>query len=140
MELRILPAQNSMVRRIVKSRLFVTLLWGFESMKVLIADNGHYCRDFLQDLEQSVEKLKQKWTAFTRGIIDVIAEEEMRISRQEFDKQIEANFKHSQWERRTAHPPDTKRITRLVSDATDQPQDLRSHGSNSHGRGRDEHR
>ena len=38
---------------------------------------------------RSIEKLKQKWTALTRGIIDVIAEEEMRISREEFDKQIE---------------------------------------------------
>ncbi len=41
--------------------------------------------------KQSVEKLKQKWTAFTRGmrrIIDVIAEEEMKINREEFDKHI----------------------------------------------------
>jgi hypothetical protein len=38
--------------------------------------------------KQSIEKLRQKWTAFTRGIIRVIAEEEMKISREEFDKQI----------------------------------------------------
>ena len=37
---------------------------------------------------QPIEKLKQKWTAFTRGIIDVIAEEEIKISREEFKKQI----------------------------------------------------
>jgi len=40
--------------------------------------------------KQSVEKLKEKWSALTRGIILAIAEEEMRISREEFDKQIEA--------------------------------------------------
>lgn len=57
-------------------------------MKVLIADNGHYCRDFLQDLEQSVEKLKEKWTAWMREIMLAIAEEEMKISREEFDRQI----------------------------------------------------
>jgi hypothetical protein len=41
----------------------------------------------------SVEKLKQlkeEWAAFARGIIRAIAEEEMKISREEFDKQIEA--------------------------------------------------
>jgi len=37
---------------------------------------------------QSIEKLKEKWTAFTRGIICAIAEEEMKISREEFDRQI----------------------------------------------------
>ena len=40
--------------------------------------------------KQSVEKLREKWTAFTMGIIRVFAEEEMRISREEFDRQIEA--------------------------------------------------
>jgi hypothetical protein len=40
--------------------------------------------------KQSIEKLKEKWTAFTRGIIRAIAEEEMKISREEFDKQIGA--------------------------------------------------
>jgi hypothetical protein len=35
-----------------------------------------------------VEKLKEKWSAFTSGIIRAIAEEEMKISREEFDKQI----------------------------------------------------
>jgi hypothetical protein len=35
--------------------------------------------------KQSVEKLKEKWSAFTRGIIRAIAEEEMKISREEFD-------------------------------------------------------
>jgi hypothetical protein len=38
--------------------------------------------------KQSVEKLREKWTAFTRAIIRVIAEEEMKLSREEFDKQI----------------------------------------------------
>ncbi len=79
-------------------------------MKVLIADRERYCREFLQDLveqnqdtqvpgiavdadgyghwKQSVEKLKEKWTAFMRGIIRAIAEEEMKISREEFHKQI----------------------------------------------------
>jgi hypothetical protein len=36
----------------------------------------------------SIERLKQKWTAFARGIIDVIAEEEIKISREELDKKI----------------------------------------------------
>jgi hypothetical protein len=35
--------------------------------------------------KQSVEKLKEKWSAFTSGIIRAIAEEEMKISREEFD-------------------------------------------------------
>jgi len=39
--------------------------------------------------KQSVEKLREKWTAFTRGIIRVIAVWEMQISREELDKQIE---------------------------------------------------
>jgi hypothetical protein len=34
--------------------------------------------------KQSVEKLKEKWSTFTRGIIRTIAEEEMKISREEF--------------------------------------------------------
>jgi hypothetical protein len=38
--------------------------------------------------KQSIEKLKEIWSAFTRGIIRAIAEEEMKISREEFDKQI----------------------------------------------------
>jgi hypothetical protein len=38
--------------------------------------------------KQSVEKLKEKWPAFMRGIIHAIAEEEMKISREEFDRQI----------------------------------------------------
>jgi hypothetical protein len=38
--------------------------------------------------KQSIEKLKEKWIAFTRVIICAIAEEEMKISRQDFDKQI----------------------------------------------------
>ena len=89
------------------------------------------------NLEQSVEKLKEKWTAWIREIMLAIAEEEMKISREEFDRQIgtctrqSAHFKRSQWERRTAYP-DTKRVTLLVSDATDQPQDRHSLGSNSH--------
>ncbi len=51
---------------------------------------------------RSIEKLKHKWTTFTTRIIDVIAAEEMRISREEFHKQIEtrtrelAHFKYSQ--------------------------------------------
>jgi hypothetical protein len=75
-------------------------------MKVLIADYERCRRDSLQDLverngdetmrkgqgygywKQSVEKLKEKWAAFTSGIICAIAEEEMKISREEFDKQI----------------------------------------------------
>jgi hypothetical protein len=38
--------------------------------------------------KQSIDKLKEKWTAFTRAIIRAIAQEEMKISREEFDKQI----------------------------------------------------
>ena len=83
-------------------------------MKVLIADNESHCRDFLQAMarnlavrlhwmwrkgskyqravesvsHQPIEKLKQKWTAFTREIIEVIAREEIKISREEFDRQI----------------------------------------------------
>jgi len=65
-------------------------------MKVLIANNEYqWAVEFVS--HQTIEKLKQKWTAFTTGIIDVIAAEEMKISREEFDKQIElAHFKHSQ--------------------------------------------
>ena len=57
-------------------------------MKVLIADTGHYCPDFLQGLERSVEKLKEKLTALMTEIMLAIAEEEMKISREEFDRQI----------------------------------------------------
>jgi hypothetical protein len=41
---------------------------------------------------RSIEKLRHKWTTLMRAIrriIDVIVEEEMKISREEFDKQIE---------------------------------------------------
>jgi hypothetical protein len=38
--------------------------------------------------KQSIDKLKEKWTAFTKATIRAIAEEEMKISREEFDKQI----------------------------------------------------
>jgi len=38
--------------------------------------------------KQSIDKLKEEWTAFTRATIRAIAEEEMKISREEFDKQI----------------------------------------------------
>jgi hypothetical protein len=38
--------------------------------------------------KQSMEKLRKKWTVLTRDIILAIAEEEMRISREELDKQI----------------------------------------------------
>jgi hypothetical protein len=50
----------------------------------------------------SIEKLKQKWAAFTTGIIDVISAEEIKIGREEFDQQIEtrtrwlAHFKYSE--------------------------------------------
>lgn len=36
----------------------------------------------------SIEKLKQKLTVFTRGIIDVVVEEEIKTSREEFDRLI----------------------------------------------------
>lgn len=36
----------------------------------------------------SVIRLKQKWATFTRGVIEVIAKEETKLSREEFDKQI----------------------------------------------------
>jgi hypothetical protein len=38
--------------------------------------------------KQSIDKLQEKWTAFTRVTIRAIAEEEMKISREEFDKQV----------------------------------------------------
>ncbi len=38
--------------------------------------------------KQCIEKLKEKWIAFTRGIIRTIIEEEMKISREEFEEQI----------------------------------------------------
>jgi hypothetical protein len=38
--------------------------------------------------KQSMDKLKEKWSAFTRAAIRAIAEEEMKISREEIDKQI----------------------------------------------------
>lgn len=38
--------------------------------------------------KQSIGKLKENWTALMREIIDVIAAEEMKISREEFDQQI----------------------------------------------------
>ena len=50
--------------------------------------------------KQSIEKLKEKWTAFTTEIIRTIAEEEMKISREEFDKQLEARARQrSQFKR-----------------------------------------
>jgi hypothetical protein len=36
----------------------------------------------------SIERFKQKWTAFARAIIDVIAEEEIKIGREELDRKI----------------------------------------------------
>ena len=39
--------------------------------------------------KQSIGKLKEIWTALMREIIHAIGEEEMKISREEFDKQIE---------------------------------------------------
>jgi len=44
--------------------------------------------DALSRTFRSIERLKQKWTAFTREIIEVIAREEIKISREEFDRQI----------------------------------------------------
>jgi len=91
MELRVLPDG------------WVALACYFTFMKVLIADDERGRRD--QQLprngdetmskgrgcgywKQSIEKLKEKWTAFTSGIIRTIIEEEMKISREEFDEQI----------------------------------------------------
>jgi hypothetical protein len=39
--------------------------------------------------KQSMKKLKEKWIAFTTGMIHTIAENEMKITREEFDKQLE---------------------------------------------------
>jgi hypothetical protein len=39
----------------------------------------------LRLLEAVHRKVKEKWSAFTRGIIRAIAEEKMKISREEFD-------------------------------------------------------
>ena len=36
----------------------------------------------------SLVKLKQKCAAFTRGVIEVLAKEETKLNREEFDKQI----------------------------------------------------
>ena len=48
-----------MGHRIVKSRLFVTLLLRIPTdMKVLIADNEAYCRDFLQDLVEQNQDMQ----------------------------------------------------------------------------------
>lgn len=38
--------------------------------------------------KQFVEKRKEDWTSLARGFIRTIAEEEMRISREEFGKQF----------------------------------------------------
>jgi len=38
--------------------------------------------------KQFTEKLREKWVAFTKDIILFIAEEEMKINREEVDKQI----------------------------------------------------
>jgi hypothetical protein len=38
--------------------------------------------------KKSVEKLKEKWITSMTEIMRVIAEEEMKISREEFDRQI----------------------------------------------------
>ena len=39
-----------------------------------------------------MEKLKEKWTAFTRRIVNAIADEEMKIQREELDEQIVARI------------------------------------------------
>ena len=36
----------------------------------------------------SIEKLRQEWAAFTKRVIEVITEEEIKLSREEFDQQI----------------------------------------------------
>jgi hypothetical protein len=38
--------------------------------------------------KQFVEKRKENWKALARGLLRTIAEEEMRISREEFGKQL----------------------------------------------------
>ena len=38
-------------------------------------------------LNRSVERLQKKWSEFTSGIIFGLAEEEMRMRREELDKQ-----------------------------------------------------
>jgi hypothetical protein len=44
---------------------------------------------------RSIERLQKKWIEFTSGIIFGLAEEEMKIRREELDKQTE-NHNHSQ--------------------------------------------
>jgi hypothetical protein len=39
--------------------------------------------------EQSIKKLKEKWIAITERIIYVLADEEIKISREELNKQVE---------------------------------------------------
>ncbi len=44
--------------------------------------------------EQSIERLKEKWTEFTDGMFLAIREEEARIRREELEKFDDAHSRH----------------------------------------------
>ena len=54
-----------------------------------------------------LEKLKEKWSGFTRGIILAIAEEEMRISREEFRPLPGSNPRSHLSKSESDKPPDS---------------------------------
>lgn len=58
-------------------------------LAVRLPGMSHKRSKYQRAVDRSIEKLKQKWAGFAWEIIDAIGREEIKISREEFDKQIE---------------------------------------------------